>query len=91
MIDSLAGICFERVAVPWLVGLYITAAYWLTASTSFANRRSRSLTNSFSGIRPIDLPGFVVAELIGAACAALAMTWLCSDGNQPRRTSSTGC
>jgi glycerol uptake facilitator-like aquaporin len=75
----LAGIRFQRAAVPWLVGLYITAAYWFTASTSFANPAvaiARSLTNTFSGIRPIDLPGFIVAELIGAACATLAMTWL---------------
>jgi glycerol uptake facilitator-like aquaporin len=75
----IAGIRLERSAVAWLVGLYITAAYWFTASTSFANPAvaiARSLTNSFSGIRPIDLPGFVVAELIGAACGLAAMTWL---------------
>ena len=56
----LAGIRFQRAAVPWLVGLYITAAYWFTASTSFANPAvaiARSLTNTFSGIRPADLPG----------------------------------
>ena len=65
----LAGIRFQRTAVPWLVGLYITAAYWFTASTSFANPAvaiARSLTNTFSGIRPMDLPGFIVAELCGA-------------------------
>ena len=65
----LAGIRFQRTAVPWLVGLYITAAYWFTASTSFANPAvaiARSLTNTFSGIRPVDLPGFIVAELCGA-------------------------
>ena len=64
----LAGIRFQRNAVPWLVGLYITAAYWFTASTSFANPAvaiARSLTNTFSGIRPADLPGFIVAELAG--------------------------
>jgi glycerol uptake facilitator-like aquaporin len=75
----LAGIRFQRAAVPWLVGLYITAAYWFTASTSFANPAvaiARSLTNTFSGIRPLDLPGFILAELVGAACAGLAMTWL---------------
>jgi glycerol uptake facilitator-like aquaporin len=75
----LAGIRFQRGAVPWLVGLYITAAYWFTASTSFANPAvaiARSLTNTFSGIRPIDLPGFILAELVGAACAGLAMSWL---------------
>jgi glycerol uptake facilitator-like aquaporin len=75
----LAGIRFERAAVPWLVGLYITAAYWFTASTSFANPAvaiARSLTNTFSGIRPIDLPGFIVAQLLGAVCAMALMGWL---------------
>jgi glycerol uptake facilitator-like aquaporin len=75
----LAGIRFDHKAVPWLVGLYITAAYWFTASTSFANPAvaiARSLTNSFSGIRPIDLPGFVTAEFIGALAALAVMTWL---------------
>ena len=65
--------------MPWLVGLYITAAYWFTASTSFANPAvaiARSLTNTFSGIRPVDLPGFIVAELFGALCALALMTWL---------------
>jgi glycerol uptake facilitator-like aquaporin len=75
----LAGIRFERSAVPWLVGLYITAAYWFTASTSFANPAvaiARSLTNTFAGIRPIDLPGFIVAEFIGAVAAMALMDWL---------------
>jgi glycerol uptake facilitator-like aquaporin len=75
----LAGVRFQRNAVPWLVGLYITAAYWFTASTSFANPAvaiARSLTNTFAGIRPIDLPGFIVAELLGAILASLLMTWL---------------
>ncbi|UVK42769.1 aquaporin family protein [Mesorhizobium sp. AR07] len=75
----LAGARFERKAVPWLVGLYITAAYWFTASTSFANPAvavARSLTNSFSGIRAADLPGFVAAEMAGAFIAAAVMSWL---------------
>jgi glycerol uptake facilitator-like aquaporin len=75
----LAGIRFQRTAVPWLVGLYITAAYWFTASTSFANPAvaiARSLTNTFAGIRPSDLPGFVLAELCGALAGMLLMTWL---------------
>ena len=75
----LAGIRFERSAVPWLVGLYITAAYWFTASTSFANPAvaiARSLTNTFSGIRPTDLPEFVAAQLLGAVCALALMSWL---------------
>ncbi|UGY14725.1 aquaporin [Bradyrhizobium septentrionale] len=75
----LAGIRFQRAAVPWLVGLYITAAYWFTASTSFANPAvaiARCLTNTFAGIRPIDLPGFVLAELCGAMAGMLLMNWL---------------
>ncbi|MFT4185083.1 MAG: MIP/aquaporin family protein [Rhizobium sp.] len=75
----LLGIRFDRKSIPWLVGLYITAAYWFTSSTSFANPAvavARSLTNTFSGIRPVDLPGFIAAEFIGALCAFLLVTWL---------------
>ncbi|GAC1633771.1 MAG: MIP/aquaporin family protein [Bradyrhizobium sp.] len=75
----LAGIRFERASVPWLVGLYITAAYWFTSSTSFANPAvaiARSMTNTFSGIRPADLPGFIAAELCGALVALILMAWL---------------
>jgi glycerol uptake facilitator-like aquaporin len=67
----------EAVAIS--VGAYITAAYWFTASTSFANPAvtlARTLTDSFSGIRPIDAPAFVLAQLIGGACAALLFRWL---------------
>jgi glycerol uptake facilitator-like aquaporin len=75
----LAGIRFERASVPWLVGLYITAAYWFTSSTSFANPAvaiARSMTNSFSGIRPADLPGFIAAEFCGALAALMLVSWL---------------
>ena len=75
----LAGLKFNRPAIPWLVGLYITAAYWFTSSTSFANPAvaiARSLTNTFSGIRPTDLPGFIAAELAGAFAALWLMNWL---------------
>jgi glycerol uptake facilitator-like aquaporin len=81
----LAGIRFDRPAVPWLVGLYITAAYWFTSSTSFANPAvaiARSMTNSFSGIRPVDLPGFIVAELCGAVAALMLMRWLLRAGGE---------
>jgi glycerol uptake facilitator-like aquaporin len=75
----LAGVRFDRHAIPWLVGLYITAAYWFTSSTSFANPAvaiARSMTNTFSGIRPTDLPGFIAAELGGAVLALMLMSWL---------------
>jgi len=86
----LAGLRFQRTAVPWLVGLYITAAYWFTASTSFANPAvaiARSLTNTFSGIRPMDLPGFIVAELCGAFAGLLLMNWLL---RSPRSAMTSG-
>ena len=75
----LAGIRFNRASIPWLVGLYITAAYWFTSSTSFANPAvaiARAMTNTFSGIRPVDLPGFIAAELCGAVVALMLMSWL---------------
>jgi glycerol uptake facilitator-like aquaporin len=75
----LAGLRFRAEAIPWLVGLYITAAYWFTASTSFANPAvaiARALSNTFSGIRPIDVPGFVLAELLGSVLAVGVFTWL---------------
>lgn len=79
VLTILAGIRFERRAVPWLVGLWIAAAYWFTASTSFANpavAAARSLSDTFSGIRPADLPGFVAAQLAGALCAMALVGWL---------------
>ena len=81
----LAGVRFERASVPWLVGLYITAAYWFTSSTSFANPAvaiARSMTNTFSGIRPTDLPGFIAAELCGAVAALMLMSWLLRAGGE---------
>ena len=73
--------CSRRRAelVPFAVGAYITAAYWFTASTSFANpavTMARALTNTFSGIRPIDVPGFVAAQAVGAVAATVLFRWL---------------
>ena len=85
----LAGLRFRTDAVPWLVGLYITGAYWFTASTSFANPAvaiARSLTNTFSGIRPPDVPAFVAAECAGALIALALATWLLGhDAGGPAR------
>jgi glycerol uptake facilitator-like aquaporin len=64
---------------PFAVAAYITAGYWFTSSTSFANPAvtlARSFTNTFAGIRPIDAPGFIVAQLLGAAAATLVFCWL---------------
>jgi glycerol uptake facilitator-like aquaporin len=85
VVTILAGVRFNRPAVPWLVGLYITAAYWFTSSTSFANPAvaiARSMTNTFSGIRPADLPGFIAAEFCGAVAALMLMNWLLGAGSE---------
>ena len=69
----------SALATPVAVSSYIVAAYWFTASTSFANPAvtvARSVTNSFSGIRPVDVPGFVFAEIVGALAATLIFGWL---------------
>ncbi len=66
-------------AVPALVALWITAGYWFTSSTSFANPAitvARAMTDSFAGIRPIDAPGFIVAQLTGAGVALRVSNWL---------------
>lgn len=66
-------------AVPYAIGLYITSAYWFTASTSFANPAvtiARSLSDTFAGIAPGDVPGFIAAQLGGAALAVCLAPWL---------------
>lgn len=68
-------------ATAYAVGCYIAAAYWFTASTSFANPAvaiARSLSDTFAGIRPIDVPGFIAAQLLGGAAAAILFRWLIS-------------
>jgi len=65
--------------VPFAVGAYITAAYWFTSSTSFANPAvtlARAATDTFAGIRPADAPGFIVAQLAGGAAATALFRWL---------------
>jgi glycerol uptake facilitator-like aquaporin len=73
--------CSRRrsLAVPFAVAAYITAAYWFTASTSFANPAvtvARALSDTFAGIRPLDVPGFVLAQFVGAMAATLLFRWL---------------
>ena len=75
--------------VPFAVGAYITAAYWFTASTSFANPAvtiARSLSDTFAGIRPGDVPWFVVAQLLGALAATLLFRWLVPNLNRAAKT-----
>jgi glycerol uptake facilitator-like aquaporin len=70
---------FRPSVVPFAVGAYITGAYWFTASTSFANPAvtlARSMTGTFTGIRPVDVPGFVAAQLAGAGVATALFGWL---------------
>jgi len=77
-------------AVPYAVGAYITAAYWFTASTSFANPAvtfARSLTNTFAGIRPLDVLPFIAAQCAGALAATLLFQWLIP----PPKQNSTTC
>jgi glycerol uptake facilitator-like aquaporin len=75
------GTCARRRpnGVPFAVAAYITAAYWFTASTSFANPAvtvARAVSDSFAGIRPGDVPGFIIAQLIGGSLAVAVVRWL---------------
>lgn len=70
---------FRATAIPAAVGCYIAAGYWFTASTSFANPAvaiARSMTDTFSGIRPVDVPLFIAAEIAGAVLGLLLLRWL---------------
>lgn len=87
----LVGLRFRPDAVPWLVGLYITAAYWFTASTSFANPAvaiARALSDTFAGVRPIDVPAFVAAQLVGAMLAMIVAGWLTTEATLTRTPAS---
>jgi glycerol uptake facilitator-like aquaporin len=82
ILTILGTVRFRRDWVAPAVALYITAAYWFTSSTSFANPAitvARSLSDTFAGIAPRDVPYFIVAQLTGAACAALLAGWLFPD------------
>ncbi len=93
LLATIAGaIRFVPSSAPMLVGLYITGAYWFTASTSFANPAvtlARALTDSFSGIAPASMPGFIAAQLAATALAAFCLKWLFG-GSGVGRSSSAG-
>lgn len=72
-------------ATPYAVGLFISAGYWFTSSTSFANPAvtiARTITNTFTGIAPSSAPAFILVQLFAAAIAALALGWLFDDKDQ---------
>ena len=74
-------------AVAFAVGAYITAAYWFTSSTSFANPAvtlARALTDTFAGIRPLDVPGFITAQLAGGMAATLLFRWMIPGSSETR-------
>lgn len=80
-------------AVPYAVGLIITAGYWFTSSTSFANPAvaiARSLTDTFAGIRPQDVGGFIAAEVVGALLATVVFRWLFADAVDVRGRETEG-
>jgi glycerol uptake facilitator-like aquaporin len=75
----------SALAIPIAVASYITAAYWFTASTSFANPAvtvARCITDSFAGIRPVDVPGFIAAQVAGAVVATVGFRWLAGGLNR---------
>jgi glycerol uptake facilitator-like aquaporin len=80
LLSVIWGVARRRpAAVPFAVGAYITAAYWFTSSTSFANPAvtlARAATNTFAGIRPVDAPGFIIAQLLGAGASTALFRWL---------------
>ena len=82
---------FSPTSVPWCVGLYITAAYWFTSSTSFANPAvtiARGLSDTFAGIRPMDVPAFIVAQLAGALVASMLSGWLFAEPERRHEAAS---
>ena len=80
----LGCLSFSPTSTPYAVGLFITAGYWFTSSTSFANPAvtiARSFSDTFTGIRPLDVPSFIIAELVGAILAALVFAWILKQGS----------
>ena len=92
LVTILTVVRFRIEAIPYAVGLYITAAYWFTASTSFANPAvtiARALTNTFAGIAPGNVPMFIVAQVLGALGAMALMQWLLSSERIPSKSGAT--
>ncbi|MEN0087928.1 MAG: MIP/aquaporin family protein [Pseudomonadota bacterium] len=91
IVTILATIKARASAVPMAVGLYITAAYWFTASTSFANPAvtiARGLSDTFAGIRPSDVPLFIAAQLVAALLALAYCNWQLRDDTTPKEQAS---
>jgi glycerol uptake facilitator-like aquaporin len=87
ILTILGGVRYSPQSIPWLVGLVITAAYWFTASTSFANPAvtiARGFTKTFSGIEITHVPAFIAAQLVGAAVGALVASVLFEPGTPPK-------
>lgn len=87
ILTILIGLRHRAEAIPMLVGLYITSAYWFTASTSFANPAvslGRAFSDTFAGIRPADLPGFFAAQLVGVGLALIIFSLLFGSNKDPR-------
>lgn len=81
------------ILTPFAVAAYITAAYWFTSSTAFANPAitlARAASNTFAGIRPVDAPGFIIAQLLGGAAATLLFCWLCPLSGQDGTAARSG-
>jgi glycerol uptake facilitator-like aquaporin len=86
LLTIVATLRTKPAAVPVSVGLYIIAAYWFTASTSFANPAvtiARAFSDTFAGIRLGDVPAFIAAQLVGALCGLLLANWLLAAGRGP--------
>jgi glycerol uptake facilitator-like aquaporin len=94
LLTIFGGVRFRPAAVPWCVGLYIAAAYWFTSSTSFANPAvtvARGLSDTFAGIRPADVPAFIVAQFAGAVAASLVAGWLFTEPREDQRSATITC
>ena len=91
LVTIFGAVRYSPVSIPSAVALYITSAYWFTASTSFANPAvtiARALTDTFAGIAPADVAGFIAAQLAGALAATVLSSWLfASDADAPKGSS----